>query len=76
MNSPGRHFANNLMIGFSAQFLLGLDVSSAEGGPVQVPQAQVPWPTTGVGKPEAGPALRVNIRRREGWEHVQWSAVY
>ncbi|KAF6809128.1 prostacyclin synthase [Colletotrichum sojae] len=73
---PGRHLANNLMIAFSAQFLLVLDVSSAEGGPVHVPQAQVPWPTTGVGQPEAEPGLRVDIRRREGWKHVKWSAVF
>ncbi|OHF03754.1 prostacyclin synthase [Colletotrichum orchidophilum] len=73
---PGRHLANGLLLNNAAQLLLSIDLESTDGGTIQVPEAQVPWSTTGIGRPEHGPESRVKISRRKDWEHVKWSVVY
>ncbi|KAI3552759.1 prostacyclin synthase [Colletotrichum abscissum] len=73
---PGRHLANGLLLGIAAQMILGIDLEGTDGGPVRVPKAQVPWATTGIGRPKPGPDSRVRISRREAWRHVKWSVAY
>ncbi|EXF77005.1 prostacyclin synthase [Colletotrichum fioriniae PJ7] len=58
---PGRHLANGLLLGIAAQVILSIDLERTGGGPVRVPKAQVPWATTGIGRPEPGPDLKVKI---------------
>jgi cytochrome P450 len=69
---PGRFFASGEILGFMLPLLLGFEIVDSKDGPIRVPAAATPWITTALGKPVSGSDLNAVIRRRAGWEDVQW----
>ncbi|OLN82432.1 25-hydroxycholesterol 7-alpha-hydroxylase 4 [Colletotrichum chlorophyti] len=72
---PGRYFATSQILGATTMILLSLDVCGTDDKPIEIPTAQIPWPTTGIGQPEPGSHMKVKVNRRKGWENVRWSVV-
>ncbi|KAI0174438.1 cytochrome P450 [Pestalotiopsis sp. NC0098] len=72
---PGRDFANAENWGTMIAFLLGFDITTPEGGPLEVPERTMPLPTSGLGRPVPGSDLRSSVRRRKGWENIVWKVV-
>jgi cytochrome P450 len=72
---PGRFFASGEILGFIVPLLLGFEIADSMGSPIRVPEAAMPWITTGLGKPVSGSDLSAVIKRRAGWHDVVWSVV-
>jgi cytochrome P450 len=71
---PGRNFASTENWGTMIAILLGFDITTPEGGQLELPPRTIPFPTHAIGRPVAGSDLRSSIRRRKGWENVVWKA--
>ncbi|KAM0817233.1 hypothetical protein AB5N19_03038 [Seiridium cardinale] len=69
---PGRNFASAENWGTMIAFVLGFDITTPEGGPLELPERTMPLPTHGIGRPVEGADLRSSVRRRKGWENVVW----
>jgi len=67
---PGRHFAQTEMLSLTALFVAGFEIESADGGQYVPPPLADPQMLQGVIKPKKD--AQVNVKRREGFEHVQW----
>ncbi|KAF5510978.1 25-hydroxycholesterol 7-alpha-hydroxylase [Colletotrichum siamense] len=73
---PGRFFADAEILGALAALILGFEIETPEGGRVQVPPIKnnlaeaVPKPLQTVQD-----NMMVRIRRRPGWEDVEWAFV-
>ncbi|KAK3685831.1 cytochrome P450 [Podospora appendiculata] len=67
---PGRHLAKIEILATGALMVMGLDFLAGEDGKAIV--APTYSEATGAKKPE-GETRIVRIRRREGWEDVEWS---
>lgn len=73
---PGRHFAYAEILGTVAALVLGFEITSPEGQRVSVPPINDSI-VEAVGKPllDVQQKLLANIRRRPGWEEVNWRFV-
>ncbi|GKT48272.1 cholesterol 7-alpha-monooxygenase [Colletotrichum spaethianum] len=72
---PGRYFASGELLGSIALLISGFDITNGEGDAIAAPKpTQVPL-TGSLGKPGPGSDLVGKIRRRPGWENVQWEVV-
>ncbi|KAH8204422.1 hypothetical protein TruAng_001338 [Truncatella angustata] len=69
---PGRNFASAENWGTMIALLLGFEMTTPEGEPLEVPERTMPTPAHAIGRPVAGSNLRSSIRRRKGWENVVW----
>ena len=67
---PGRHFAQNEIVGFAALMLLAFDVTTEDGGVIGLPEKDDRRIPLGVMKPAKD--VRVRIRRREASEWMRW----
>ncbi|KXH60716.1 hypothetical protein CSAL01_04294 [Colletotrichum salicis] len=72
---PGRYIASGELLGFLALLVAGFDVTSSDGDAFTVPKATSVPLTGSFGKPVPGNDLRGRMRRRAGWEDVQWEVV-
>lgn len=73
---PGRHFAYAEILGATAALIMGFEIAKPDGGRLDVPQINNNL-AEAVGKPflSVQESLRVKIRRRPGWEDVEWSFI-
>ncbi|KAI9163452.1 Cytochrome P459 monooxygenase [Paramyrothecium foliicola] len=70
---PGRNFAFAEILGVTAAFVLAFDITTPEGGVVEVPEMAQPSIIAGALKPEKlGDDMPVVMRRREGWENTKF----
>jgi len=67
---PGRHFAQTEILAFTALLVAGFELSAADGGPYVPPPFEKGSMLTATLKPETD--VQVQIRRREGYEGVEW----
>lgn len=67
---PGRHFAQTEILAFTALLVAGFEISAADGGPYVPPEFEKGSMHTATLKPEGD--VRVRIRRREGFDSVEW----
>lgn len=69
---PGRWFAQTEMQSFIALFVTGFEIESADGGLYVPPKfkEEKMFIAQGVRKPERD--VQVKVRRREGYEEVEW----
>lgn len=72
---PGRNFAATEVLGLMVVLLNGFEITSAAkvDAPIALPHPAKPKMTTGVMHPDKKSDLRARIRRRPGWENVEWS---
>ncbi|KAK1566094.1 cytochrome P450 [Colletotrichum navitas] len=71
---PGRFFADAEILGTLAALVLGFDIEAPEGGSLEVPPINNNL-AEAVGKPltSAQKTTLVRIRRKPGWEDVNWA---
>ncbi|KAK3291277.1 cytochrome P450 [Chaetomium fimeti] len=70
---PGRAFAFADMMAVMATLLLGYEIDTLDGGEWKLPPFATRSVIDAVTKPaKHGERFGVNIRRRQGWENVQW----
>jgi cytochrome P450 len=70
---PGRAFAFAEMMAVMATLLLGYEVKTLDGGEWKLPSFATRSVIDAVTKPaKHGEGFGVNIRRRQGWEDIQW----
>lgn len=70
---PGRAFAFAEMMAVMATLLLGYEVDTLGGGEWKLPSFATRSVIDAVTKPaKHGEGFGVNIRRRQGWEDIQW----
>lgn len=67
---PGRHFAHTEMLSLTALFVAGFEIKNEYGGEYVQPPLAEPQILQGVIKPKND--VQVNVKRREGYEHVHW----
>ncbi|KAF2144309.1 uncharacterized protein K452DRAFT_267597 [Aplosporella prunicola CBS 121167] len=67
---PGRNLVRDGIIGLAVAVLLGFDVTNVDGSPLTKPQIRYDKMPTSVFKPAH--EVPVCIRRKAGWENVQW----
>ncbi|KAH7311472.1 cytochrome P450 [Stachybotrys elegans] len=72
---PGRNFASGEILGCAALLLLSYDMTAVDGGPVKVPETAEAWPTAAINKPAPDEDVGVLMKRRKGWEKVDWTVV-
>jgi len=68
---PGRHFAQTEIVGFAAMVAMGWNLLPIEGDQLVLPLKKEPLIPLGVFKPDGG--MSGLLRRRPGFEHVEWS---
>jgi hypothetical protein len=62
-------------LGCAALLLLSYDITAVDGGPVRVPATVEGWPTAGINKPAPEEDVGVLMKRRKGWEKVEWMII-
>ena len=68
---PGRHFAQTEILTLAAIFVAGFEIENVDGdGKYKMPAVETRWLALGVMKPKTD--VEVNIRRRKGWEDVEF----
>lgn len=72
---PGRHFAFAEILGIVAVMVIGFEIEGVDGGPVTNVKGVRSIVNASLQPGEQGLGLRTKIRRRLGWEQVQWKFV-
>ena len=67
---PGRHFAQSEIVGFAALMLLAFDVTTEDGGVIDLPEKDDRRIPLSVMKPAKD--VRVKIRKRKASEWMRW----
>lgn len=67
---PGRHFAQSELMTLAAVLALGFEIEQTDGTTLQLPEKDDTRIPLAVVKPVLDPKVRV--RRRDGWEGVDW----
>ena len=70
---PGRTFAYNVVVAFVAVMLSGFDIHPRDAGPWPDLQPAVYTPSLGLWKVANVEWMNVEVKRRKGWEHVDFS---
>ncbi|OHF00841.1 hypothetical protein CORC01_03915 [Colletotrichum orchidophilum] len=68
----GRYLASGELLGSLALLVAGFDVTNLDGDALTVPEVTSVPVTGSLGKPVPGSDLGGRMRRRTGWEDVQW----
>ncbi|KAI1808931.1 cytochrome P450 [Daldinia bambusicola] len=69
---PGRNFAASEALSTLLVMVLGFDIAAPDGTPLKIPSFSPPKMTASVARPHKDADLRVDIKRRVGWENVIW----
>lgn len=71
---PGRNFAATEVLGLMVVLLNAFELTSAsdDGTLITLPKPAKPKMTTGVVHPAQNQNLRAIVKRRQGWENVEW----
>ena len=67
---PGRHFAQSELMTLAAVLAVGFDLTNSDGTSLTLPEKDEERIPLAVVKPKVDPFVR--IRRRRGWEEVNW----
>ena len=67
---PGRHYAQNEIVGFAAAMILAFDITNPDGTTIALPEKDDLQIPLSVMKPVVDPL--VSIRPRMGMEHIRW----
>ncbi|KAF7533956.1 hypothetical protein G7054_g6669 [Neopestalotiopsis clavispora] len=69
---PGRHFATREIMGATALFVLGFEITTPDGNAIKQPVFSPSRMTASTARPHPDANLGVRISRRKGWEDVAW----
>ncbi|KAK5119922.1 hypothetical protein LTR85_007248 [Meristemomyces frigidus] len=69
---PGRHFAQTEMQAFVSVFVAGFEIESADGGQYVPPPIEGKKMPVAQGLIQPGRDVEVNVRRRRGYEEIEW----
>jgi hypothetical protein len=67
---PGRHFAQSELMTLAALLAVGFEITNADGSPLTLPEKDEERIPLAMVKPKLDP--RVRVRRRAGWEDVEF----